>query len=379
MVRIAVIAILAAACGSGSPTTGLTVSGKALMADGSAVAGLRFDLNLLATGHNLFPEGVNGCTAGDPDAQALQVVTATTAADGSFIAQAEGAKFARATDNTCLMDPAKVADFTQMDIRAQADATATTCGPYCRQHLEDTCVPDCVGSTQKFTSISKLNFTGVNPRAGVEVQVTFNSLGPVLSTDTTPMPDLLVNGDAIVPSLLVDHMTFADDACEIQEGCIAAPGDRTLLRFEGDIMNLGTDDLRLGTPGTSPYFAFSTCHQHYHLENIMSYELLDQTGQPVFGDTGAIVGRKQGFCIEGVERVAGNLDNVYTCDNQGLAPGWVDAYGAALSCQWLDITGVAPGNYRLRVTVDPLHTFPESDYDNNTVTVNVPVLTEETQ
>jgi hypothetical protein len=377
MVRFAFLAALVAACGSGStsqPAAALTVQGKALMADGSAAAGLHFELNLLASGHDLFPAGVNGCTAGDADAQALQVISTTTDAEGSFAAQAVVAKFSRATDNTCFMDPAKIANFTQMDVRAQADATATTCEPYCQnQHQGNACVSDCVGSTQKFTSIAKLSFTSVSPKAGVEVVVDFNALGPAVNQTPTPMPDLLVNGDAIASSISLDQLLFADDACEIQEGCVAAAGNRTLLHFEGDIMNLGSDDLRLGTPGTSPYFSFSTCHQHYHLENIMSYELLDHAGNQVFGDTGAVVGRKQGFCIEGVERVSGSADNIYDCDNQGLAPGWMDVYGAGLSCQWLDVTGVPPGEYQLRVTVDPLHTFPESNYDNNTVTVAVPI------
>jgi hypothetical protein len=56
---------------------------------------------------------------------------------------------------------------------------------------------------------------------------------------------------------------------------------------------------------------------------------------------------------------------------QGLSPGFGDDYVPQLEGQYVDVTQVAPGRYRLvhRVNVD--HTLRESDYTNNAASVVV--------
>jgi hypothetical protein len=48
-----------------------------------------------------------------------------------------------------------------------------------------------------------------------------------------------------------------------------------------------------------------------------------------------------------------------------------------LDCQWIDVTGVPPGNYLLRVTINGgpngSHIFAESDYTDNIATVPVTI------
>ena len=67
----------------------------------------------------------------------------------------------------------------------------------------------------------------------------------------------------------------------------------------------------------------------------------------------------------------------YTCSNQGISVGWSDVYDASLDCQWIDVTGVAPGQYLLRVTINGgpngAHVFAESDYTDNVATVPVTI------
>jgi hypothetical protein len=46
-------------------------------------------------------------------------------------------------------------------------------------------------------------------------------------------------------------------------------------------------------------------------------------------------------------------------------------YDAASDCQWLEITGLPPGDYRLRLTVNPDHALLESNYDNNVLELPV--------
>lgn len=86
----------------------------------------------------------------------------------------------------------------------------------------------------------------------------------------------------------------------------------------------------------------------------------------------SIVGLKQAFCWLDSQRVSGSLPAHYNCSNQGITAGWSDVYGRGLDCQWIDITGLAAGNYQLRVSVNDTHTIvTESDYSNNVVAIRV--------
>uniref|UniRef100_A0A8C1TN84 Lysyl oxidase homolog n=1 Tax=Cyprinus carpio TaxID=7962 RepID=A0A8C1TN84_CYPCA len=49
----------------------------------------------------------------------------------------------------------------------------------------------------------------------------------------------------------------------------------------------------------------------------------------------------------------------------GIGP--YDTYHANIDCQWIDITDVSPGNYILKVTVNPGFQVQESDFSNNVV------------
>ena len=92
----------------------------------------------------------------------------------------------------------------------------------------------------------------------------------------------------------------------------------------------------------------------------------------------AVVGHKQAFCLEDLlqwDPMAGPAK--YTCAYQGISAGWSDVYGSYLDCQWIDVTGVPPGPYFVRVTINGgpggTHVFDESDYDDNVATVPVTI------
>jgi hypothetical protein len=282
--------------------------------------------------------------------------------------------FVRATDWSCRMAPSAAANVTRIAVRAQTEADFDSCIPYCRQHSGETCYADCVSQGQRFVWSDTI--TGAGDTSASSLDIRFETLGPALpgtNASTPPLPDLVVDGDAARNSIQLTQQTFQVDDCAVQEACVAAAGTRDLLRFDGDIINVGAADLRIGSPVNNPLFEWDACHNHYHLENIMSFELLDQTGAPVIGDMGRVVTRKPGYCIAGVEQVAGRAPNPYTCLDQGLAPGWEDVYEADLNCQWLDVTGVPSGDYVLRITVNPSHTFPESDFDDDAATIPVTI------
>jgi hypothetical protein len=148
------------------------------------------------------------------------------------------------------------------------------------------------------------------------------------------------------------------------------PGKRNTLHFEVATPNIGTADLVLGSPlaGHSELgsgFLYSLCHSHYHFAGYALYQLFDDTGKEV------LQGKKRAFCLEDGYRLPGSfplprpMNARYTCDYQGISVGWADSYFNGLTCQYIDVTGIQPGRYRLRVTVNPDRIFTELSYDNN--------------
>ena len=176
-------------------------------------------------------------------------------------------------------------------------------------------------------------------------------------------PDLTLVAAQMDSSLQIVNTGFNGTACEVVEQCVGGPGLRRLLKFDTVSANLGTGDLVVGVPPAAgvdePPFTWSPCHDHHHLAGYAVYELLDANGT-------VISGHKQAFCLQDIQRViAGASSRGYDCGNQGLSAGWADVYSRTLPCQWIDITGIAPGDYTLRVRVNPDATLPDSDLTNN--------------
>ncbi len=118
-------------------------------------------------------------------------------------------------------------------------------------------------------------------------------------------------------------------------------------------------------------------HDHWHVLGAARYRLEDRAG--VVGDPDR-VDHKVGFCI--FDSVPHDTDLpgapaavVYPsegCGEQGddtvamgLSVGWGDRYQSWLPGQWIDITGLPPGTYRVVASVDPDGLFTESDTTNN--------------
>ncbi len=181
-------------------------------------------------------------------------------------------------------------------------------------------------------------------------------------------PDLIIHPDATQPFLTIEE--FSSSHCAVDEGCVAQPGVRTLLRFTTESRNIGNADLVMGDPVGNPLFHLHECHGHYHFEGYADYRLVGPDG--VVGH-----GTKASFCLEDTYRFGstGAPAARYTCSDQGIQAGWADVYGAYLDCQYVDVTDVPPGEYTLEIEVNPERLIPESDYSNNVVSVPV-VITE---
>ena len=186
---------------------------------------------------------------------------------------------------------------------------------------------------------------------------------PDPAPDAPGLPDLTLIGAQMDGTVGLSAKAFAPDACEVVEGCVGGPGPRRLLVFDAVTANLGTADVVIGpppAPGVSDdRFVWSPCHQHHHVINYAVYELRDASGAVVGG-------RKQAFCLQDSQEIrAGWPSRGYICTEQGLSAGWADVYGRELSCQWIDVTDVPPGEYTLAVRVNPTGGFPDADLTNN--------------
>jgi hypothetical protein len=179
------------------------------------------------------------------------------------------------------------------------------------------------------------------------------------------------------------------------------PG-HTLLRFTTESVNIGAGPLELrgSRPNTStqtmsvvqriyddaggfrsvsvPSFMFwaGDGHNHWHVNDFISTEL-DRT------DNGVKVGNyaKEGFCLTdsnafnlslpgapGSKAYKGCVMGGQTslAVKMGISVGWGDRYGYKLAFQWIDITGLSPGRYKLTGAVDEQNYYLESNETNNT-------------
>lgn len=219
----------------------------------------------------------------------------------------------------------------------------------------------------------------------------FGSTGGV--PDLDGVPDLTVDAKKLAHSWFIR----VEDAsqCSVIEGGVS-PGTHRVLRFTATTPNIGTADVYVGDPlehvaANDGMFEFALCHDHYHFRHYATYELISV-------ETGAVVqAAKRGFCMVDVSPAGGGTPGgkrTYdTCGNrsapglQGISVGWADSYNRVLDGQFFVLDEpnamVAPGEYILRITVNPpfacgdgdaarprdaagfCHMFAESDYANN--------------
>jgi hypothetical protein len=139
-------------------------------------------------------------------------------------------------------------------------------------------------------------------------------------------------------------------------------------------------------PTTVGQFEFDTRpgHDHWHMEDIAQYDLLDSTGARV------VLSEKQSFCLAptdpinllavgadwqpdraGLWSACAGSDSIWL--REVLPAGWGDTYFQSVAGQSFDITGLPNGHYQLRVTTDPFHKLLETSYADNASVVGVDI------
>lgn len=114
-------------------------------------------------------------------------------------------------------------------------------------------------------------------------------------------------------------------------------------------------------------------HDHWHIQGVMLYQLWNDGGMTRRGT-------KVGFCfldsrpwnlaLPGApqsrvypERVCGDQGDLQ--NHMGLSVGWGDEYPANFTFQWIDITGLPPGDYTVQARADEQNWYLESNEGNN--------------
>jgi hypothetical protein len=134
-------------------------------------------------------------------------------------------------------------------------------------------------------------------------------------------------------------------------------------------------------------FVFHIAHHHWHMEDFARYDV-HAIGPD--GSTGAMLRstEKVSFCMLDTDTIDSTLEHynwglTHSCgqsNRQGLKVGKGDTYGAWLPDQFVDVTGLPAGTYRLVSTADPVTSrrprgrLREVDDVNNSASVDV-VLT----
>ena len=234
------------------------------------------------------------------------------------------------------------------------------------------------------------------------------------ATDAVAAPECDNIGDCDIEDvddlLLPDLVTYPHDFSMTE--VVVAPDGTELhaLRFGGYVTNLGDGPLDLkGNPQladdadltshdvwqraltingdwvnlTKPPIKFEAAdgHNHFHLMGIVEYSLWDPSGTVEIRS-----GAKVGFCLvdtlerpdlhpnPGPERYKqSNSDNRW-CQagrpgakmlRMGISEGWQDIYSFNATFQWIDVSDVRPGYYRVGQRADPDNVIVESDETNN--------------
>ena len=227
------------------------------------------------------------------------------------------------------------------------------------------------------------------------------------ATPTSDKPDL-------VPLLITSPTTKPKQVAPIYVDAYQKPG-KLLYRFDAVIVNQGgTLDLCQqganattyqviwvgGNPSSQPDPNFFTSpdpsvatvedrsstgaymrfvklpgHNHFHINGAYSYSMAGRViskagvgfcmldGYRAFGSGWF----KPGYTGVGPDTWCAHADPNAAFVHMGISPGKADYYPSQTADQWIDITGLAPGDYTLTGQVNPFGYMDESDTSNNTV------------
>ncbi len=170
-----------------------------------------------------------------------------------------------------------------------------------------------------------------------------------------PPSDCNGNGFPIVEGTPQD-----DDRNALQNYYLDSNGDGV---FERDV----DTDVKTREAGCNE---FHPAHGHWHSE-VVGNELIAEEGGQIVRSLEKITFCLTDWTVDDAARPGWSPTAYYplgNCDQvslQGISVGWADQYSAGYASQYLNITGLAAGNYCIRTTADlPGHILEESKANN---------------
>jgi hypothetical protein len=225
--------------------------------------------------------------------------------------------------------------------------------------------------------------------AGVALAAMLSVLGAATAaTSTNKLPDL---GMAPLADFKIDRNSEGHRVLRYS-AIITNTGDGPFEAF-GKRSSTSTTDMTVTQrvynssggftdyPSSARMYYAGDGHDHWHVRDLEVAELTSLDNGNKVG-----TGAKHGFCFQDNTDYRRELpgapwDPVYTgCGGpndlsvaMGLSVGWGDAYFYYLRDQYIDIEGVKPGRYRLKVTADGLAQFRETNEANNVTWVDLQI------
>jgi hypothetical protein len=204
--------------------------------------------------------------------------------DGTFQRAYRTYDFKSPTHPDCSIIEFRTDATRSLRVQASLPADAASCRIYCRED-EGTCIDDCLLPGRSFLAVTRVDGKDLPGRVTRELPNAFRTELPLDLDHLSPppggdaAPDLVVNARSLEQSITFETREFGPGDCAREEGCITGTGPRRLIRFDTEIINRGGADLVLGDPAQSPGYHYDACHDHYHLESVMRYELLPLDGE----------------------------------------------------------------------------------------------------
>lgn len=176
------------------------------------------------------------------------------------------------------------------------------------------------------------------------------------------------------------HLRFGTIGWNVGDGPLEARGKKVdppdqYMQFRQRIYNSAGGFRNRVTPGVM-IFETGDHHHHWHVRQFMVAQMY-KPGDP----NGNVYGlRKIGYCLLDARRMGNppphspthgqypfSACGVKTSTHvtMGLSVGYGDDYPSNFAHQWMDVTGIHAGTYRICTTVDPLGEFEEKNESNN--------------
>ena len=221
------------------------------------------------------------------------------------------------------------------------------------------------------------------------------AVAPPIAAATDLLPDLKM---APIYDLYLQHtngkvrLRFGSTVWNIGQGPLEARGTNRVKRRMTEIRQViyasnGTTH-SITPPGVIGSYT-GDGHNHWHLSNFVLSTLYPITAEPTPPapeDVRRL--RKIGFCLTDSVRVpldmrppntatrrAYPVSGCGTRDSQrftmGISVGWADVYPASIAHQWIDVTGLPAGNFRLCSTPNPAGAWQEVSRANNSAWMDI--------